>query len=197
MTEEAVQTFIDNPIINMVTNARYEDETYSTILCEWYDKFGDKKLRTYSIPADPSNSDYQDLMKVGYSEEMLLKATEAYKKQASRNMNLFIQKAAQELADKTIEIKLKEKVDELNKRLQAAGARELEAETKSAKIQKALDIGVWEMISNADDNKDELFKFKLWALEQEAVKNASSDAKKELRKQDSLFKAISCYTSLL
>jgi hypothetical protein len=186
---------MNNPIIDQAISARYEDSSYSTVLVEW--KGQDGKIRIHSIPADPSNTDYQDLVASGYTEEILVRTTEAYKRQASRDINVLIQKAAQELADKTIEIKLKEKVDELNKRLQAAGARELEAETKSAEIQKSLDTGVWEMISKSDDNKDELFKFKLWALEQEAVKNASSDAKKELRKQESLFKAISCYTSLL
>ena len=204
MTEEAVQTFIDNPIINMVTSARYEDESYSTIHCEWYDKFGDRKLRTYSIPADPENSDYQDLMKVGWSPETLAKATEAYKRQASKNLNIAIRQAAESIAEEAIEARVAAKVEQLNEKLSIvaqdmseADRKNLEAEQRLKAVKVTVDNAFWDKLLEANENKDEVFKFKLWALELDNVKESSSDDKKELRKQTTLLDCMSVLNSII
>lgn len=211
MTEEAVQTFIDNPIINMVTSARYEDESYSTIHCEWYDKFGDRKLRTYSIPADPENSDYQDLMKVGWSPETLAKATEAYKRQASKNLNIAIRQAAESIAEEAIEARVAAKMEIWDKKLadldeqhetvkgefKKADKRILEADLKMKTATIAVDNAFWNSLLAANENKDDIFKFKLWALELDKVKESSSDDKKELRKQTTLLDCMTVLNSII
>lgn len=199
----------DNPIISKAISARYEDETYSSIWVEWVSP-DDGKLRTHSIPADPSNSDYQDLLAEGWDEEKFQRQTEAWKRQSVKDMNMMIRKAAAELAEEAIEARVAAKMAVWDKKLadldeqhesvkdefKKADKRILEADLKMKTATIAVDNKVWDGLLAANENKDDVFKFKLWALEQEKAQNATADQKKELRKQTTLFDCIAYFNSL-
>jgi hypothetical protein len=186
-----------NPILDNHQSARYEDSSYSTIIVEWISP-EDKKLRTHSIPVDESNTDYNYLINdLGWTEERLQKQTIAYKKQASRDMNFFIRKAATELAEEAIERRVASKVKELNDRLTEVDATKLKVDQTLSAVTKEVDNSTWEKIFDANDDKDEIFKFKLWALEQDAIKDATSEQKKQLRQQTTLFGCVAKFNELI
>lgn len=187
---------------NKIKTVYYEDSSYSTVCIEYEDDLG--QLRRHSIPADPTNTDYKFLVEVeGFTEEDLAAATEKYKKNSSKAMNLVIQKAAMELAEEAIEKRVAARVKELDDRLQLADKEVMKAEQKhlaadqtlkSAKI--SVDNKLWDTLLDANENKDEIFKFKLWALEQEKAQGASAEQKKEFRKQNTLFDCIAYFSKL-
>ena len=123
---------------NKIQTVYYEDSSYSTVCIEYEDQLG--QLRKHSIPADPTNSDYKFLMEnEGYTEEMLERGTEGYKKNSSKAINLMIQKAAYELADEAIEARVAHKVKQLDERLKAVSDQENKINTKVAHKVKQLD----------------------------------------------------------
>jgi len=207
----------DNPIISKAVSARYEDETCSSIWVEWVSP-DDGKLRTHSIPADPSNSDYQDLLAEGWDEAAFQKQTEAWKRQSVKDMNMMIRIAAEELAEEAIEARVaakmqvwerklaelderdaisKENFEKVKKSIEAAEGRILDADLKVKAASVAVDNKFWDALFEANENKDEVFKFKLWALEQDIFKEASNENKKELRKQATVFDCITYMNTLI
>lgn len=187
---------IDNPIIVSSVHARYDDETYSTVTIEWVSK-EDGKLRTHCVPADPENADYRDLMDFhGWTEEDLIHQTAVWKKQQSRAFNMTLRKAAEELAEEALQERLAAKQAQLDKRLAQVSETQLEADLKLKDAEIQVNETFWDTLLAANENKDEVFKFKLWALEQEGVKNATNEQKKELRKQDTILNCISYFNSI-
>lgn len=203
---------------NKIKTVYYEDSTYSTVCIEYEDDFG--QLRTHSIPTDPTNSDYKFLIEnEGYTEEMLARATEGYKRNSSKAMNLMIRKAAEELANEAIEARVAHKVKQLDERLKAVSDQEDKIKTKvnrkvaelderlrTADLERdqllkqaaiEVDNALWDALLQSNDDKDLVFKFKLWALEQEPLQNADRDQKKEFRKQLTLFDCIAYMNTLI
>lgn len=187
---------------NKIQTVYYEDSSYSTVCIEYEDDLG--QLRKHSIPADPTNTDYKFLVEVeGFTEEDLEAATEKYKKNSSKAMNLVIQKAAMELAEEAIEKRVAARVRELDDRLKIADKEKQKAKEKhlvadqtlrSARI--SVDNKLWNALLESNENKDDIFKFKLWALEQEKAQNATAEQKKEFRKQNTLFDCIAYFNTL-
>lgn len=187
---------------NKIKTVYYEDSSYSTVCIEYEDDLG--QLRRHSIPADPTNTDYKFLIEVeGFTKEDLETATEKYKKNSSKAMNLVIQKAAMELAEEAIEQRVAARVKELDDRLQLADKEVMKAEQKHLaadqklkSTQISVDNKLWDALLEANENKDEIFKFKLWALEQEKAQGASAEQKKEFRKQNTLLDCITYFNKL-
>lgn len=179
---------MSNPIISRAKTAYYEDASYSTITVEWEGEDG--KLRTHSIPADEKNSDYRDLVAEGWDEEALQKTTIAYKKNASRAMNKMIHTAAAELAKEMYQPQIEAKVAQINERLKKAEEDSEEAESLRKAVKKQIDNSVFDLIIENNKDKDEVFKLKLWALEQSFMEKISSEEKKALRQQPSL---LACF----
>jgi len=202
---------------NMVEDAYYEDASYSTVLITYKDE--QRVIRTHSVPADMNNADFKYLVEnEGYDEALLAKRTEAYKKQASRNINAMIRKAAEELAEEAIEARVaakmqvwerklaelnerdaasKENFEKVKKSIEAAEGRVLDADLKVKAARVAVDNKFWDALFEANENKDEVFKFKLWALEQDTFKETSNENKKEFRKQATVFDCITYMNTLI
>lgn len=182
-----------NPIIDNAISARYEDSTYSTILIEWKVKENGKEvLRTHSIPADPDNTDYQDLLEAGWTKEQIVRGTEAYKKHASSTMNIMINKAAIELAEVIAEKKVNQRV----KDVEDIFAEKAKRYTRETSLEGVQSINYLTIIQNNED-KDALFQFKLWALELDEVKDADAETKKSLRKQTSIISCLECLSNII
>lgn len=183
---------IENPIILQSNHARYDDETYSTITIEWVSK-EDGKLRTHCVPADPSNADYRDLMDHhGWTEEDLVKQTEVWKKQQSRAFNMDLRRAVEKLAEE--QVAEKKRAFEIS--LQQLDEKQLQADLKLKAAAVEVNNQFWDALLAANEDRDQVFKFKLWALEQDGVKDASSEQKKELRKQDTILNCLAYFNSI-
>lgn len=176
---------MSNPIISKAKTAYYEDASYSTITVEWEGEDG--KLRTHSIPADEKNSDYQDLVAEGWDEETLQKTTVAYKKNASRAMNRMIHTAAAELAEQMFQPQVEAKLAKINERLKQAEADQEEASDLLKTTKRQIDNSLFDLLMQNNKEKDEVFKVKLWALEQDFMQDITAEEKKTFRKCTTMF----------
>ena len=60
-----------------------------------------------------------------------------------------------------------------------------------------VDHAVYDFIRDNNESKEELFKFKLWALEQDLVKEADKSIKSSIRKSTRITSAMAIYNDLL
>lgn len=160
-----------------IVDAYYFSEDYSMI--EVIYKNDNGEMVSYVLEANPEHSDMQDLEAEGWDLIKLADATAEYKKQQSfaysQSINVMVQERLQEVIDTTF----KKKKDDLKK-----------IETQLRQKQKILDDEVYKIILENNNDADFLFKFKLWALEQEFVKSAPRQLKSDLRKCKSLFEGF-------
>ena len=153
-----------------IVEAVYANSEYTIIKVLYED--GDI-LVPYHLEADPNHKDYQALIADGWNEDKILDATAEFKKSQVAAFNIEIEHAAK--------IMLEEK---FGKDFGAADS------TASKSI-------LWENFLELNEDKDEIFKFKIWAFESEAMKSADAEIKRALRKAPTLSKAISIYDTML
>lgn len=82
-----------------------------------------------------------------------------------------------------------EKMEEDRKRLFNARVNEVAAGMMDAPINGPEEFS-WDKILEKNADKDELFNFKMWALETEMVQNAGSDLKKQIRKARTVLEGL-------
>ena len=154
-----------------IVDAVYVNEEYSIVKIRYEDSAGN--LAVYNLEANPDDEDYKALVAEGWDSEKILDATVEFKQAQSLAYNIEIENAAK--------IMLEEKFGE------DFGAAD---NTASKSI-------LWENFLELNEDKDEIFKFKIWAFESEAMKTADADVKRALRKAPTLAKAISIYDTML
>jgi hypothetical protein len=164
-----------------IVDAYYFSEDYTMI--EVIYKNENDEMVSYVMEANPEHSDMQALEGDGWSVIKLAEATAEYKRQQanafSEAINIQVQERLKEVIETTFKT-FKEKKNDLKK-----------IEQQLRQQQKILDDEVYNLILKQNNDNDYLFKFKLWALEQDFVKSASNQVKSDLRKCKSLFEGIS------
>lgn len=160
-----------------IIDAYYFDEDYTTIEVI-YKNENDENI-SYVLEADPNHPDYQDLEADGWDVMKLAEATAEYKRQQANAYSESINIQVQERLQEVIETTFKEKKDDLKK-----------IERQLRQQQKILDDEVYKVILENNNDADYLFKFKLWALEQEFMKSSPRHVKSDLRKCKSLFEGF-------
>jgi len=153
-----------------IISAQYIDPEYS-IIKVLYDNDG--AMTVYNVDVNPDHPDFQALEAEGWDSEKIIEETAESKKAQSMAFNIEIETAAKKL----LEEKFGENINNPDS----------DAETRIA----------WEDFPKLNEDKDEIFRFKIWAFESEAMKGASPDVKKSLRKATTLAKAIAIYDTLL
>lgn len=187
-----------------VVDAYYFSEDYTMI--EVIYKNDNNEMVSYVLEANPEHSDMQDLEADGWTVEKLAEATAEYKRQQakaySESINIQVQERLKEVINtsfKDKEKKLQEKEKELlaqRKILLTSGSLE-EVEKELLAQRKILDDQMYDMILNINQDKEYLFKFKLWALEQPAIKDSSKAIKSELRKSKTILEGLSVLHNVL
>jgi hypothetical protein len=182
-----------------VKTAYYVNEDYSLIEVVYTNPIGEEV--NYMIEAD-DNADYRALVEEGYDTETLLDRTSEYKRVHNAEFNAIVNTLAKSLADEMIGTtvlkkeytKTKNELEEVKGEMDNLTA---ESEQKLAKIgseefdaiQRSKNT-IFQFIWDADDNRDELFKFKLWALELDFVKSADKTIKSSLRKAKTIIDGL-------
>lgn len=135
---------------------------------------GEGKIAIFNLEVDPSNKDYQELISEGWDNERIAEATAEFKRAQSLAFNIEVETAAKKI--------LEEKF----------------GEDFASKDNPDSDGSIsWENLLNLNEDKDEIFKFKIWAFESPAMKDATAASKKDLRKAPTLMKAIAIYDTML
>jgi len=171
-----------------VEAAYYMNEENSLIEVVYTNPIGEKV--NYMIEAD-DNADYRALVAEGYDEEQLAKGTSEYKRVHAKNFGELVNAQAQSLAEEMLGMRL---MIERKKNLEKSSVS-LDQDAKQD--ENKVDHVIYDFIRDNNENKEELFRFKLWALEQDIVKEADRDLKSSIRKSKSITSAMAIYNSLL
>lgn len=127
------------------------------------------RILIHHMDADPDHSDFKDLEADGWNIEKIIEATSESKRIQSSAWNIEVNNAAKIIVE---EMGLVEKQDEIN--------------TTQA----------YESIVFNED-KDILFKFKLWALETDIFKTATKTQKSSLRKSKSILEGLALINTII
>jgi hypothetical protein len=146
---------------NSIISAYYFDEDYATI--EVLYEINDE-IHNYIVEVNPDNIDYQALLAEGWDTDKLAKSTEQYKREQSLEFNTAIQTSVDAILEQS-----KMSIDP------AEGSRDISSD-------------IFDMI--LQDNKDMLFKFKLWALELDNIKTSPKSVKTKIRKCKSIIEGM-------
>jgi hypothetical protein len=120
----------------------------------------------YHLEADPDHADFQALEADGWDAERIIDATSESKRVQSNAWNLEVNAAAKQLVTEMKE--------------------EYAAETKQLTEKST----IYNYIA-FDEDKDNLFRFKLWALETDLMKASSKSDKSKLRKSKTILEGLS------
>ena len=169
-----------------IIEAHYIDLEYSLI--EILYEGEDGKLYSHAIRVDPDHPDYQALLEEGWDQDKIIDDTAEYKRRTSASFNTEVNAAAKLLVDEILAqereslIKKSKALDEKGKSLDEKG-RSIEDLDRSTRL-KMQDVvaEVWTHLYENNENKDMLFKLKLWVLEQEFINAATKEEKSEIRK---------------
>jgi hypothetical protein len=148
-----------------IIDAHYIDLEYS--LVELTYTGDDGKIYAHALRVDPHNQEWLDLLAEGWDQARLLDGTAEYKRQASADFNSQVNELARKLAEEMFESKKDLKRDLVQ-----------------------TDNEIFDFVLNSNEDKEELFKFKIWALELDKMQFASKEQKSEIRKAKSIIEGF-------
>lgn len=185
-----------------IISAEYMNEEYSLIKVRYND---DGINAIYHLEVDPNNADFQALEADGWDAEKIIDATAESKRVQSNAWNLEVNAAAKQIAKEMLGMKVlqderdrlaaeKEKLGEqVNTKEETLIGLDKEVKIKTNQVDSAYFRHLWSI----NENKEELFKFKLWALELDAVKNADKSVKSSIRKAKRISQGMAILDNLM
>lgn len=185
-----------------VVDAQFIDNEHS-IIKVLYDQDG--SLHVYNLDVNPDHPDYKELMSEGWDLEKIAESTAEYKKAESAAFNIEVNTAARALAQEMLGMKVlqderdrlaaeKEKLGEqVSSKEETLIGLDKEVKIKTNQVDSAYFEHLWEI----NENKEELFKFKLWALELDAVKDAGKEIKSSIRKATRISQGLAIVDALM
>jgi hypothetical protein len=185
-----------------VDTAYYINEEYTLIEVVYTNPNGEQV--NYMVEAD-DNADHKALVAEGYDAETLLERTSEYKRVHARQFGELVNAQAQALAEEMLGMKhmmerkaqLEEQTEKLGEQAEEKKKTLLSLDQDVKVKTNKVDHALYDFIRDNNENKEELFKFKLWALEQEAVKAADKKVKSSIRKATRITEAMSIVDSLI
>lgn len=185
-----------------IVSAFYANEAHDLVKIRWDDN---GTLNVYHLPVDENNADFQALQEEGWNAEKLLDEMAEELRGQSQAFNTIIQEQAKALAKEMLGMNVLEKEkkrleeektqldSKVNEKEQVLIGLDKEVKVKTNAVDTAFFQSLWEI----NENKEELFKFKLWALELEAVKNAGKDIKTSIRKATRISQGLAIVDALI
>lgn len=185
-----------------IVSAFYANEAHDIIKVRWDDN---GTLNVYHLPVDKKNQDFQDLVAEGWDAEKLLEEMAEELRGQSQAFNSVIQEQAKALAKEMLGMNVleeeKKRLEEektqldskVNEKEQILIGLDKEVKVKTNAVDTAFFQSLWEI----NENKEELFKFKLWALELDAVKNADKSVKSAIRKANRISQGMAILDDLI
>ena len=185
-----------------IVSAFYANEAHDIIKVRWDDN---GTLNVYHLPVDKKNQDFQDLLAEGWDAEKLLNEMAEELRGQSQAFNTVIQEQAKALAKEMLGMNVleeeKKRLEEektqldskVNEKEQILIGLDKEVKVKTNAVDTAFFQSLWEI----NENKEELFKFKLWALELDVVKNADKAVKSSIRKANRISQGMAILDDLI
>jgi hypothetical protein len=185
-----------------INTAYYINEDYSLIEVVYTNPNGEKI--NYMVEVG-DNADHKALIEEGYDEETLLDRTSEYKRVHAGEFGALVNAQAQALAEEMLGMKhmmerkaqLEEQTEKLGEQAEEKRKTLLSLDQDVKVKTNKVDHALYDFIRENNDNKEELFKFKLWALEQEEVKAADKKVKSSIRKATRITEAMAIVDALI
>ena len=185
-----------------VDAAYYMDENYSLIEVVYTNPNNEKV--NYMVEVG-DNADYNALVSEGWDPEKLVETTSEFKRESAREFGELVNAQAQALAEEMLGMRfLMERKEILEKQTAELDQQTQEKENQLLSLDQdvkvktnKVDHAVYDFIRDNNESKEELFKFKLWALEQDTVKKADKSIKSSIRKSTRITSAMAIYNDLL
>ncbi len=185
-----------------VDTAYYMNEEYSLIEVVYTNPNNEQV--NYMVEVG-DNGDYHALVSEGWDAERLVETTSEFKRESAREFGELVNAEAQALAEEMLGMRfLMERKEALEKQ---TAELDQEAQDKTNQLlsldqdvkvkTNKVDHAVYDFIRDMNESKEELFKFKLWALEQDVVKEADKSVKSSIRKATRITSAMAIYNDLL
>jgi hypothetical protein len=175
-----------------IVSAEFIDAEYTLIKVR-YEENG--VLNVYQLFANPDHPDYQALLKEGWDTDKIIAETVASKRAQQAAWNTEVNAAAKALVDQLLAKKsdTQSEFDVLSlAKVSNLNAEEYE-KRKEADLQGQ---DIYNFIMDKNSDKDELFKFKMWALDLDFVKSKDKETKSALRKVQSILDGLSMLNNL-
>ena len=185
-----------------VDAAYYMDENYSLIEVVYTNPNNEKV--NYMVEVG-DNADYNALVSEGCDPEKLVETTSEFKRESAREFCELVNAQAQALAEEMLGMRfLMERKEILEKQTAELDQQTQEKENQLLSLDQdvkvktnKVDNAVYDFIRDNNESKEELFKFKLWALEQDVVKKSDKSIKSSIRKSTRITSAMAIYNDLL
>ena len=185
-----------------VDAAYYMDENYSLIEVVYTNPNNEKV--NYMVEVG-DNADYNALVSEGWDPEKLVETTSEFKRESAREFGELVNAQAQALAEEMLGMRfLMERKEILEKQTAELDQQTQEKENQLLSLDQdvkvktnKVDNAVYDFIRDNNESKEELFKFKLWALEQDVVKKSDKSIKSSIRKSTRITSAMAIYNDLL
>jgi hypothetical protein len=175
-----------------VVSAEFIDAEYTLIKVRYEDN---GVLNVYQLFANPDHPDYQDLLEEGWDPDKIIAETVASKRAQQAAWNTQVNTAAKALVDQLLASKSETQSEadvlafaKLNYLNKEEYEKRKEAESQGQDI--------YNFIMDKNSDKDELFKFKMWALDLDFVKSKDKETKSALRKVQSILDGLSMLNDL-
>jgi predicted dithiol-disulfide oxidoreductase (DUF899 family) len=175
-----------------VVSAQFIDAEYTLIKVRYEDN---GVLNVYQLFVNPDHPDYQDLLKEGWDTDKIIAETVTSKRAQLAAWNTEVNTAAKALVDQLLAQKsdTQSEFDVLSlAKLSNLNAEEYE-KRKEAELEGQ---NVYNFIMDKNSDKDELFKFKMWALDLDFVKSKDKETKSALRKVQSILEGLSMLNNI-
>jgi small-conductance mechanosensitive channel len=185
-----------------IVSAFYANEAHDVVKVRWDDN---GTLNVYHVLVDENNADFKALEAEGWNAEKLLDEMAEELRGQSQAFNSVIQEQAKALAKEMLGMNVleeeKKRLEEektqldskVNEKEQILIGLDKEVKVKTNAVDTAFFQSLWEI----NENKEELFKFKLWALELDAVKNADKSVKSAIRKANRISQGMAILDDLI
>ena len=185
-----------------VDAAYYMDENYSLIEVVYTNPNNEKV--NYMVEVG-DNADYNALVSEGWDPEKLVETTSEFKRESASEFGELVNAQAQALAEEMLGMRfLMERKEILEKQTAELDQQTQEKENQLLSLDQdvkvktnKVDHAVYDFIRDNNESKEELFKFKLWALEQDVVKKSDKSIKSSIRKSTRITSAMAIYNDLL
>lgn len=197
-----------------IKNAYYFDEDFKII--EIITAEEDGTHGSHILEVNSEHPDYKEFLAEGWDEEKLIETTAEYKRSQAQAfgswVGAMVNTQAQALAEEMMGIRhlmdqkkaLEDQASSLKKDTDKLGAlkkyreKTLLSLDQNVKVKtNKVDTDLFDWIYNNNETAEELFKFKIWALEQDKVKKADKKTKSAIRKSKRITSAIAIFDSLL
>ena len=201
---------------NKIIDVRYMNAEYSIVEILYTDDDG--LVYSYGLEVDEDSADWKDLEAEGWSGEKLIQGTAEYKRQSSAAFNSEVNAVARKLAEEMVGMseiltakeqlllekeQLTKKVETLDNTVQVLDNKVLNLDNTVLNLDQNIktktnqqDSTIFSYLLKANVDKDELFKFKLWALELDVVKSSSKEVKSSIRKCTNIIKGLNIVNDL-